>query len=49
MLDEIASSMVIHRGERSQTLNDVKPVQNISKNLESFLIKCRKKRSPSFT
>ena len=28
---------VINRGERSKTLSNVKPVENISKNLQSFL------------
>ena len=28
---------VINRGKRSKTLSEVKPVQNISKNLQSFL------------
>ena len=28
---------VIDRGERSKTLSEVKPVENISKNLQSFL------------
>ena len=28
---------VIDRGKRSKTLSDVKPVENISKNLQSFL------------
>ena len=28
---------VINRGKRSKTLSDVKPVENINKNLQSFL------------
>ena len=28
---------VIDRGKRSKSLNEVKPVKNISKNLQSFL------------
>ena len=28
---------VINRGERSKTLSEVKPVKNISKNLQNFL------------
>ena len=28
---------VIDRGKRSKTLSEVKPVENISKNLESFV------------
>ena len=28
---------VIDRGKRSKTVSEVKPVKNISKNLESFL------------
>ena len=28
---------VIDRGKRSKTLSEVKPVENISKNLQSFL------------
>ena len=28
---------VIDRGKRSKTLNGIKPVENISKNLQSFL------------
>ena len=28
---------VIDKGEKSKTLNEVKPVENTSKNLESFL------------
>ena len=35
MLDEIDE--VIDRGKRSKTLSEVKPVENINKNLESFL------------
>ena len=30
---------VIDRGERSKTLSEVKPAENISKNLQSFLEK----------
>ena len=43
MLDEIASKSciktkkVINIGKRSKTLTEVKPVKNISKNLQSFL------------
>ena len=43
MLDEIESKnwittkKVVHRGKRTKTLNEVKPVKNISKNLKSFL------------
>ena len=43
MLDEIESKMctrlkkVINRGKRSKTLSEVKTVENISKNLQSFL------------
>ena len=43
MLDQIESKTlhkdknVIDRGKRSKTLSEVKPVQNISKNLQSFL------------
>ena len=43
MLDEIQSKpcaktkKVIDREKRSKTLSEVKPVQNISKNLHSFL------------
>ena len=43
MLDEIESKTVhkdkevIDRGKRSKTLSEVKPVENISKNLQSFL------------
>ena len=29
--------MVINRGKRSKTLSEVKPVENISKTLQSFL------------
>ena len=42
MLDEIESKTVlkdeedIYRGKRTKTLNEVKQVENISKNLESF-------------
>ena len=42
MLDEIESKTVhkaekvIDRGKRSKTLSEVKPVKNISKNLQSF-------------
>ena len=28
---------VIHRGKRSKTLHEVKPLKNISKNLQGFL------------
>ena len=35
---------VIDRGKRSKTLREVKPVKNISKNLQSFLeISCMQK------
>ena len=44
MLDEIESKTVhketkkvINREKRSKTLSEVKPVENISKNLQSFL------------
>ena len=43
MLDEIESKTVqkqkkvINRGKRSKTLSEVKPVENINKNLQSFL------------
>ena len=43
MLDEIESKTVhkaekvIDRGKRSKTLSEVKPVENVSKNLQSFL------------
>ena len=42
MLDEIESKSMHKdeegdRGKRSKTLNEVKPVENISKNLQSFL------------
>ena len=43
MLDEIESKTmlktkkVINRGKRSKILSEVKPVKNISKNLQSFL------------
>ena len=37
MLDEIESKKVIDRGKRSKTLSEIKPVENISKNLQSFL------------
>ena len=37
MLDEIESKTVIDRGKRSKTLSEVKQVENISKNLQSFL------------
>ena len=42
---------VINREKRSKTLSDVKPVENISKNLQSFLeIRPLKKEVlPSFT
>ena len=33
----ISMQKVISRGKRSKTLNEVKPVENISKNLQSFL------------
>ena len=33
----IKMKRVIDRGKRSKTLSDVKPVENISKNLQSFL------------
>ena len=43
MLDKIASKTVhkdkaIERGKRNKTLNEVKPVENISKNIQSFLL-----------
>ena len=43
MLDEIESKpctkmkKVIDRGKKSKTLSEVKPVENINKNLQSFL------------
>ena len=42
ILDEIESKTietqkVIHRGKRNKTLSEVKPVENISRNLQSFL------------
>ena len=38
MLDEIVSlKKVSDRGKRSKTLSEVKPVENISKSLQSFL------------
>ena len=37
MLDEIESKKVINRGKRSKTLREIKPVENVSKNLQSFL------------
>ena len=41
MLDEkelkTRTKKVIDRGERSKTLSEVKPVEKISKNLQSFL------------
>ena len=49
MLDEIESKTmtktkkVIDRGKRSKTLSEVKPVENISKNLQSFLVLCNRK------
>ena len=30
---------MINRGEKNKTLSEVKPVENISKNLQSFLLK----------
>ena len=36
MLDEIESK-TINRGKRSKTLSEVKSVENLSKNLQSFL------------
>ena len=39
---------VIDRGKRRKTLSEVKPVENISKNLQSFL-ESRAKGSSSFT
>ena len=42
MLDEIESKTwekikkVVHRGKKSRTLSEVKPVENMSKNLQSF-------------
>ena len=38
----------MHRGKRSTTLNEVKPVKNISKNLQSFQ-ESGVKGSPSLT
>ena len=40
---------VIDRGKRSKRLSEVKPVENINKNLQSFLDKSHAKGSPSFT
>ena len=37
MLHEIESKTVTDREKRSKTLIEVKPVENISKNLQSFL------------
>ena len=40
MSDEIKSKLkVIDRGKRSTTLSEVKPIENINKNLQSFLEK----------
>ena len=36
MLDEIESK-TIDRGKRSKALSEVKPVESLSKNLQSFL------------
>ena len=36
---------VINRGKRSKTLNEIKPVENISKNLQTFLDFPRQKKS----
>ena len=33
----IKTKKVIDRGKRSKTLSEVKPVENINKNLQSFL------------
>ena len=44
----ITTKKVIDRGKRSKTLNEVKLVENISKNPQSFL-ESRAKGSPSFT
>ena len=33
----IKTKKVIDRGKRSETLSEVKPVKNISKNLQNFL------------
>ena len=33
----IKTKKVIDRGKRSKTLSEVKPVENVSKNLQSFL------------
>ena len=49
MLDEkelkTRTKKVIDRGERSKTLSEVKPVEKISKNLQSFLemVSCKRK------
>ena len=32
---------VIDRGKRSKALSELKPVENISKNLQSFLVLCK--------
>ena len=37
---------VIDRGKRSKTLSEVKPVENISKNLQSFLSPVQKEAPP---
>ena len=40
---------VIDRGKRSKTMSEVKPVKNISKNLQFSRDKSHAKGSPSFT
>ena len=51
MLDEIActnTNKVMDRGKRSETLNGVKPVENMNKNRLGFLeISPTQKRAPS--
>ena len=56
MLDKIDSKIVhkdekalINRGKRSKTMIEVKPVENISKNPQSFRDKSYAKGSLSFT
>ena len=40
---------VIDRGKKGKTLSEVKAVENISKNLQSFLDMSLAKGNPSFT
>ena len=54
MSDEIASKTVhkmkkVINRKRSKTLSEVRPVENISKNLQFSRGKSRAKGSPSFT